>query len=156
MRVHRLCLGGDEDAAFDSVWSNAIDFHFFFSIAMAESCGRRLSDLQAVAGITVSASKAGSGCRDGGAACDGARHGTNQSEGETAMSIKDVLRKHEDFLMALPDVQAVGLGRKGGKDVITVFVATTVQRQDIPSSLEGYDIDIQEIGTVTAQGGKPK
>ena len=72
------------------------------------------------------------------------------------MSIKDVLRKHEDFLMALPDVQAVGLGRKGGKDVITVFVATTVQRQDIPSSLEGYDIDIQEIGTVNAQGAKPK
>ncbi len=72
------------------------------------------------------------------------------------MSIKDVLRKHEDFLMALPDVEAVGLGRKGEKDVITVFVVTKVQGQDIPSSLEGYEIDIQEIGTVTAQGGKPR
>ncbi len=53
------------------------------------------------------------------------------------MSIEDVLRKHEDFLMALPNVQAVGLGREGGKDVITVFVKTKVQGQEIPSSLEG-------------------
>lgn len=72
------------------------------------------------------------------------------------MSIENVLRKHEDFLMALPNVQAVGLGRRDGEDVITVFVETKVQGQDIPSSLEGYEIDIQEIGTVTAQGAAPK
>jgi hypothetical protein len=72
------------------------------------------------------------------------------------MSIEDVLRRHEDSLMALPNVQAVGLGRKGEKDVITVFVKAKVQGQDIPSSLEGYEIDIQEIGTVTAQGPEPK
>lgn len=72
-----------------------------------------------------------------------------------AMSIEDVLRRHEDFLMALPNVQAVGLGKKDGKDVITVFVQTKVLGQDIPSSLEGYEIDIQEIGTVTAQDTGP-
>lgn len=72
------------------------------------------------------------------------------------MSIEDVLRRHEDSLMALPGVQAVGVGRKGGKDVITVFVEAIVQGQDIPSSLEGYEVDIQEIGTVTAQGTEPQ
>jgi hypothetical protein len=50
------------------------------------------------------------------------------------MSIEDVLRRNEDSL----------------------FVKAKVQGQDIPSSLEGYEIDIQEIGTVTAQGPEPK
>lgn len=90
------------------------------------------------------------------AAGDGAGHDTKRREGNVAMGIKDVLHRHEDFLMALPNVQAVGLGRKNGGDVITVFVETKVQRLDIPSSLEGYEIDIQEIGTVTAQGADPK
>lgn len=72
------------------------------------------------------------------------------------MSIKDVLRRHEDSLMALPGVQAVGVGRKDAKDVITVFVESMSQRQGIPSSLEGYEVDIQEIGTVTAQGSGPE
>ncbi|MDH5557229.1 MAG: hypothetical protein OEZ03_07755 [Alphaproteobacteria bacterium] len=58
--------------------------------------------------------------------------------------------------MALPTVQSVGLGRKNGKDVIIVFVEADIQGLDIPSSIEGYEIDIQEIGTVNALGADPK
>lgn len=68
------------------------------------------------------------------------------------MSIEDVLRKHEESLMSQPTVHAVGIAEMGGKKVIRVFVSRKVREHNIPSSIEGYEIDIQEIGTVTAQG----
>ncbi len=73
------------------------------------------------------------------------------------MSIKDVKMKHEETLMRLPNVTGVGIGEKGGKEVIKVFVTHKVPESSlqpdeiIPKSLEGYEVDVEDIGTVTAQ-----
>ena len=73
------------------------------------------------------------------------------------MSIKDVKMKHKEKLMRLPNVTGVGIGEKGGKEVIKVFVTHTVPESSlrpdeiIPKSLEGYEVDVEDIGTVTAQ-----
>jgi len=73
------------------------------------------------------------------------------------MSIKDVKMKHEEKLMRLPNVTGVGIGEKGGKEVIKVFVTHKVPESSlqpdeiIPKSLEGHEVDVEEIGTVTAQ-----
>jgi len=73
------------------------------------------------------------------------------------MSIKDVKMKHEEKLMRLPNVTGVGIGEKGGKEVIKVFVTHKVPESSlrpdeiIPKSLEGHEVDVEDIGTVTAQ-----
>ena len=59
--------------------------------------------------------------------------------------------------MELPNVTGVGIGEKAGKEVIKVFVSQKIsesklQPQEIvPKSLEEYQTDVEEIGTVTAQ-----
>ena len=73
------------------------------------------------------------------------------------MSIKDVKMRHEETLMRLPNVTGVGIGEKGGKEVIKVFVTHKVPESSlqpdeiIPKSLEGHEVDVEDIGTVTAQ-----
>lgn len=73
------------------------------------------------------------------------------------MSIDTVKRKHEEQLMRLPNVRAVGIGEKGGKQVIKIFVTHKVPESDlqpqevVPKTLEGYDTDVEEIGFVRAQ-----
>jgi hypothetical protein len=73
------------------------------------------------------------------------------------MSIEDMKIKHEEQLMRLPNVTGVGIGEKGGKAVIKVFVTHKVPesalrpQEIVPKSLEGYETDVEEIGVVTAQ-----
>jgi hypothetical protein len=73
------------------------------------------------------------------------------------MSIEAMKIKHEEQLMRLPNVTGVGIGEKGGKAVIKVFVTHKVTesalrpQEIIPKSLEGYETDVEEIGVVTAQ-----
>lgn len=73
------------------------------------------------------------------------------------MNIEAVRRKCEEQLMGLPNVIGVGIGEKAGKPVIKVFVTQRVSESDprpqdiIPERLEGYEIDVEEIGAVTAQ-----
>ena len=73
------------------------------------------------------------------------------------MSIKTVKEKHEDQLMQMPNVTGVGIGEKGGKEVIKVFVTRKVPKSSlkpeeiIPKTLEGYEVDVEESGTFTAQ-----
>ena len=73
------------------------------------------------------------------------------------MSIKAVQMMHEEKLMRLPNVTGVGIGEKGGKEVIKVFVTHKVPESSlqpdeiIPKSLEGHEVDVEDIGTVTAQ-----
>lgn len=68
------------------------------------------------------------------------------------MTIEEALRKHEDRLMALPNVQGVGIGRRDGRDTIKVLVSARVAGQGIPASLEGYEVEVEVIGTITAEG----
>jgi hypothetical protein len=73
------------------------------------------------------------------------------------VDIDTVRRKHEAQLMCLPNVNGVGIGDKGGKQVIKVFVTRKVPESSlepgkiIPRSLDGYETDVEEIGVVTAQ-----
>lgn len=72
------------------------------------------------------------------------------------MDITDVIRQHENSLLSLPNVSGIAVGEKAGKAVIKVFVTHKVpeellQPQDIiPESLDGFETDVEEIGTVTA------
>ncbi len=73
------------------------------------------------------------------------------------MSIESVKSKYEDQLMQLPNVTGVGIGQKGGKEVIKVFVTHKVPdsalqpHEVVPKTLEGYETDVEDIGYVTAQ-----
>ena len=59
--------------------------------------------------------------------------------------------------MELPNVTGVGIGEKAGKEVIKVFVTQKISESElqsqeiVPKSLETYQTDVEEIGTVTAQ-----
>ena len=73
------------------------------------------------------------------------------------MSINAVRMKYEEQLMSLPNVTGVGIGEKEGKEVIKVFVKQKVPEAElrpeeiVPHDLEGFEVDVEEIGEVTAQ-----
>jgi len=56
-----------------------------------------------------------------------------------------------------PNVNGVGIGKKGRKEVIKVFVThkvpeASLQPQEVvPKKLDGYETDVEEIGVITAQ-----
>jgi ribosomal protein S19 len=68
-----------------------------------------------------------------------------------------VVRRHENELLQLPNVVGVGVGEHDGKEVIKVFVTRKVPASEleshelVPTELEGYDVDVEEIGPVAAQ-----
>ncbi len=70
--------------------------------------------------------------------------------------IETVLQRHEDALLDLPNVQGVGIGRKNEKPVIKVFVGMKVPvaslqpDEVIPSALDGYPTDVEEVGEFKA------
>lgn len=74
------------------------------------------------------------------------------------MDIASVQNKHEEKLMQLPNVRAVGIGEKDGEQVINVYVTHKVPSSSlkpnevIPKTLDGYAVDVQELGgEVSAQ-----
>ena len=73
------------------------------------------------------------------------------------MNVVKVKQKYEDRLMDLPNVTGVGIGEKEDKEVIKVFVTKKIPKSDlqpqevIPKSLEGWEVDVEEMGTVTTQ-----
>ncbi len=76
---------------------------------------------------------------------------------EMRVDIEAVLRKHEDALLAYPNVNAVAIGKRAGRPVIKVMVSKKVpeselqQDQVLPRELEGCPLDVEEIGEITAQ-----
>jgi len=72
------------------------------------------------------------------------------------MDIDDVLHRHEDRLMRLPNVVGVGIGEKNGKPTIRVLVtrktpAGSLQPdQQVPPIIEGIETDVLEVGTPAA------
>jgi hypothetical protein len=72
------------------------------------------------------------------------------------MDIEAVLRRYEDELMAYPNVNAVGVGEKSGHPVIKVMVVRKVPEaslksgQVLPKELEGFALDVEEIGEIAA------
>jgi len=73
------------------------------------------------------------------------------------MDIETVQQQQQDQLMRLPNVVGVGIGEKGGKKVIKVLVthkvpASSLKPEEvIPKRVGGYEIDVEEVGSVTAQ-----
>ena len=73
------------------------------------------------------------------------------------MRIEAVKEQYEEQLMRRPNVTGVGIGEKGGKEVIKVFVTHKVPESSlrpeeiVPETLEEYEVDVEEIGIVTAQ-----
>ncbi len=71
--------------------------------------------------------------------------------------IAKVKARHERELLALPNVNGVGIGERGGKPVIKVFVteqvpeSTLAAHERVPVSLEGYEVDVEELGVIEAQ-----
>jgi len=67
-------------------------------------------------------------------------------------TIQSVLKEHTDKLMTLPGVVGTGLGECSGKPCIKVFVAkkTPDLVKQIPSSLEGHPVEVQETGEFRA------
>jgi len=74
----------------------------------------------------------------------------------TQMDIVSVLRRHEDDLLAYPNVNAVGIGERAGHAVIKVMVVRKVPEaslqpdQVLPKELEGYALDVEETGDIAA------
>jgi hypothetical protein len=73
------------------------------------------------------------------------------------MSIHAAQQQHQDELLRLPNVVGVGIGEKGGKQVIKVLVTHKVPasalkpEEVIPKTVGGYATDVEEVGSVTAQ-----
>lgn len=71
--------------------------------------------------------------------------------------IEEARRRHEDELLALPNVTAVGIGERAGEPVIKVYVGRKVPASElapderVPASLDGHPVDVEEIGVVEAE-----
>ncbi|HTM06865.1 MAG TPA: hypothetical protein VL754_00605 [Verrucomicrobiae bacterium] len=67
-----------------------------------------------------------------------------------ADNIATVLRNHTDRLMAIPGVVGTAEGRCEGKPCIKIYVekkTPEIERQ-IPPTIEGYPVVIQETGSI--------
>jgi len=73
-------------------------------------------------------------------------------------AIAEVKARHEADLLALPNVTGIGIGERDGRPVIRVFVSEKLPESDlapeerVPVSLDGYEVDVEAIGFVEAQG----
>ena len=71
--------------------------------------------------------------------------------------IETAKARHEDELLARPNVVGVGLGERGGRPVVKVFVTHKVPLSElapderVPESVDGHEVDVEEIGAVHAQ-----
>ena len=71
--------------------------------------------------------------------------------------INETRARHEATLMSLPNVVGVGIGEKAGRPVIKVFVVQKVPPSEltpnelVPGSVEGHEIDVEELGVVEAE-----
>jgi hypothetical protein len=73
------------------------------------------------------------------------------------IGIDEARSRHEAALLELPNVTGVAIGERAGKPVIKVFVTEKVPESSlapeerVPASLEGYEVDVEEIGFIEAQ-----
>ena len=67
-------------------------------------------------------------------------------------TIEMVLKEHTNDLMSLPGVVGTAQGLCSGKPCIKVFVAkkTSDLLKQIPSTIEGYKVEVQETGEIRA------
>lgn len=68
------------------------------------------------------------------------------------MDIDDALRDAERWLDEIDGVEGVARGKTEGDDCITVFVSSRSTAGEIPQSLHGYPVVVEEAGTFHAGG----
>lgn len=70
-----------------------------------------------------------------------------------AMTIRQVLDRHTDRLIAIPGVAGIARGEANGRPAIQVLVvkATPELLSQLPTSLDGYPVQVVESGTFEAQ-----
>ncbi len=74
----------------------------------------------------------------------------------SGIAIEEARSRHEAALMKLPNVTGVGIGERAGQPVIKVFVTEKVPESSlapdelVPTSLEGHEVDVEEIGFIEA------
>ena len=58
----------------------------------------------------------------------------------------DVKRRHEGELLRIPGVLGVGIGTKGNRDCIVIWIDPTVQRDcsAFPRFLDGFEVEVVE------------
>ena len=69
------------------------------------------------------------------------------------MTSEEVKRKHSSRLLGLPGVNGVGVEKSaGGEEYIRVMVVklTPELEQQIPEILDGYRVEIEEVGDIFA------
>lgn len=67
--------------------------------------------------------------------------------------IDDVKNRHESKLLSIDGVTGVGIGRsKKGALCIKVYVKNKTEEIDksIPKNIEGFDVEIEDLGEVVA------
>lgn len=85
------------------------------------------------------------------------RSGPTRRRMVRTMSIESARQAAEADLMRLPNVVAVGIGEKAGREVITVFVERKVPEAQlgpdemIPKAVQGYPVEVEEAGVVTSE-----
>lgn len=67
--------------------------------------------------------------------------------------IKEVLERHTGRLLAMPGVVGVGEGARDGRPTVHVLVVrrTPELMRELPDSLEGYAVVVEETGVIRAQ-----
>ncbi len=88
-----------------------------------------------------------------GVACG--QQGGKGQQGHSPMQqkkIETVLKEHTDSLMALPGVVGTAIGECAGKPCIKVYVEkkTPELLKQIPSTIDGYTVAVQETGEIRA------
>jgi len=68
------------------------------------------------------------------------------------LKIEQVQKKHQDRIMDLPGVVGIGIGAVNGEPVIKVLAKkkTKELKQQIPKTLDGYTVYIEETGEIRA------
>jgi len=71
-------------------------------------------------------------------------------------TIEQVQEEHTDDWMAIPGVEGTAIGLFEGKPCIKIFTSSKSQqlRANIPSTIEGYPVVIEETGTFQALEGQ--
>jgi hypothetical protein len=69
---------------------------------------------------------------------------------ETALDVK---RRHEKELLRIPGVIGVGIGRKGTRDCIVIFIDAAIQenRSALPQFLGDFEVEIVETDRFQAR-----
>jgi len=67
-------------------------------------------------------------------------------------SIEQVIAEYTDEWMAIPGIEGTAIGLSDNKPCIKIFTSVKTQelRAEIPSTIEGYPVIIEETGTFHA------